>query len=661
MDVKQEVELSAEVLSWIIDSAEDAIIAIDQEQKIVLFNKGAEQMFGYTAQEIKGQPLSILLPSAIRHAHNEYVAQFRLDAVSTKRMAERGKVFGRRKDGAQFPAEASISKLCMPEGRLMAAIVRNVAERKHLEERVKETALERVQLETELETGAHERAVELAAVLDGVPDAMVTTDSSQRIQSVNSALTRIFGYTVDDLIGQSAAMLYPADTDREAVANAWSDWETQESKTSVIVNCQRKDGTVFSAIVLGNVVRSASGNIVKRIGLIRDITDQLTRERALQQAQKMETVGELAGGVAHDFNNLLTVIVGNLELLEPELSDGKAREALDRIQRAAANGANLTQRLLAFSRQQQLDPKRVEINHLVIRTSELLRRSIGEHITLAVTLAPDLWPVLADPAQIESTLTNLAINARDVMPNGGNLMIETQNVRIDSEHGPVSIELKPGQYVALSITDTGAGIPPEIRSRIFEPFFTTKEKGGGTGLGLAMVFGFAKQSGGHITVSSEVGQGTTFTLYLPRASDREQVATQQKSGTAPGQPLSGLVLLVEDDEGIRQLNMIRLQRLGFDVVEAENGAVALDLLRAGLRPNIIFSDVVMPGGVSGQALCEQAKALDPSIRILLTSGYSEEMVNAGAPDASYKLLRKPYKISELADALREVLILNNQH
>lgn len=659
MDVEEEVELSAGVLSWIIDSAEDAVIAVDQAQKIILFNKGAERMFSYTALEVIGQPLSILLPSVSRSIHKEYVTQFQSDTMPPKRMAERGKVFGRRKDDTLFPAEASISKLKTPKGQLMAAIVRNVTERKHLEERVKVTTLERVQLETELEEGARERTAELSAVLDGVPDAMVTTDCDRIILSANSALTRMFGYTANEVIGRSAAMLYAGAADFETVANAWTGWETQENKTSIIVNCRRKNNTVFSAMVLGNVVRSASGEIVKRIGLIRDITDQITRDRALHQAQRMEAVGELAGGVAHDFNNLLTIIVGNLELLEPALPDDTTRAALDRIQRAAANGADLTQRLLAFSRQQQLDPKRLEINHLVIRTSELLRRTIGKHITLTVTLAPDLWPVLADSAQIETSLTNLALNARDAMPNGGDLMIETQNVQIDAEHGPVSLELKPGPYVALSIIDTGMGIPPEIQSRIFEPFFTTKEKSGGTGLGLAMVFGFAKQSGGHFTVSSEVGKGTTFTLYLPRAYDTQRVAAQQKEGAAQNKPFAGLVLLVEDDDDIRQLNVIRLQRLGFDVVEAENGAIALDLLRAGLRPNVIFSDVVMPGGVSGQMLSRQAKILDPSIRILLTSGNSEESIEAGVEGAENKILRKPYKIAQLADALREMLDISN--
>lgn len=655
MDVEEEIGLSAGVLSWILGNTEDAVIVIDENQKVILFNRSAERMFGYTARDVMGQPLSILLPAEKRHTHKEYVAQFRSGATAAKRMAERSKVSGLHKDGSLFPAEASITRLETPEGVLMAAVVRNVTARKHLEERVKVSALERVQLETELEKGAREQAAELAAVLDSVPDAMVTTDGNRMILSANSALTRIFGYMAEDVIGQSAVMLYASDADAEAVAKAWTNWEIHEYKSAIIVNCRRNDDTVFSAMVLGNVVRSASGEIIKRVGLIRDITDQLMRDRALQQAQKMETVGELAGGVAHDFNNLLTIIVGNLELLEPGLTDGTAKDALDRIQRAAANGADLTQRLLAFSRQQQLDPERVEINHLVIRTSELLRRSIGEHITLAVTLAPELWPVLADPAQIETSLTNLALNARDAMPNGGNLMIETQNVQIDAEHGPVSLEVKPGPYVALSITDTGEGIPSEIRSRIFEPFFTTKGKSGGTGLGLAMVFGFIKQSGGHITVSSEVGKGTTFTLYLPRANDAEQIAAQHTGKAAQNAPFAGLILLVEDDEDIRQLNVIRLQHLGFDVVEAENGAVALDLLRAGLRPNIIFSDVIMPGGISGQALGKQAKAFDPSIRILLTSGYSEEIVDAGIEDEAHKILRKPYKIAQLADALREVL------
>ena len=374
------------------------------------------------------------------------------------------------------------------------------------------------------------------------------------------------------------------------------------------------------------------------LGIMVDITDRKRAETALKeserrlvQAQKMESVGQLAGGIAHDFNNLLTVIVGNLELMEPRLTDDELRALLRRVQDAAASGADLTHRLLGFSRQLPLEPQTVNLNALVTRMSELLRRSIGEHIALSATLAPDVWEVRADPTQIETALTNLAINARDAMPNGGRLVIETRNVIVEKDQVAAERDLSPGDYVVVSVSDTGTGIPPEIRDRVFEPFFTTKPKERGTGLGLAMIYGFAKQSGGHVSLYSEVGHGTTISLYLPRASGPGAGIATSTAPAPEAAPGDQLVLLVEDDAALRQLNVERLTGLGYRVTEAATGAQALELIRSGLRPDLVFSDMIMPGGVSGLDLYEQLKAIAPETGFLLTSGYSHEIVSPHGP------------------------------
>jgi len=370
----------------------------------------------------------------------------------------------------------------------------------------------------------------------------------------------------------------------------------------------------------------------------------------------MEAIGQLTGGIAHDFNNLLTIITGNLELLEMEIESDEQRDLLARANDAALMGARLTNRLLTFARRRRLEPVVLDLNDQVLSMAELLRRTLGETIALSTLLAPRLWSVRADPSEIENAVLNLAINARDAMPAGGKLVLETKNVVLDERDVATEVGVQPGDYVRLSVSDTGVGMSPEVLARVFEPFFTTKEPGKGTGLGLSGLYGFVKQSGGHVTVYSEVGKGTTVNLYLPRVTSELEAAKTARGETSAVPLAVETILLVEDNAEVRRVSARRVRNLGYTVIEAENAVGAIEVLKSGAKIDLVFSDVVMPGGMSGFDLARWAQQNMSSVRVLLTSGFAEDVARAGeatAPDL--EILRKPYTAADLARALRVAL------
>jgi signal transduction histidine kinase len=375
---------------------------------------------------------------------------------------------------------------------------------------------------------------------------------------------------------------------------------------------------------------------------------------ALQQASKMEAIGNLTGGLAHDFNNLLGVVIGNLDLARPLLDkNSEAAELVEESLTAAISGAELTKRLLAFARRQPLQPQSLDVNRVVDGVMKLLNRTLGEAVETELNLAPGAWPVIADRSQLEAALLNLAANARDAMPAGGRLTVTTANRPLDADYAARHPEVSPGDYLMLEVSDTGTGMPPEVMARIFEPFYTTKARGTGTGLGLAMVFGFVRQSGGHVTVDSQPGAGTTFRLYLPRAATED--APAPSPGAAPLPRAAGeTVLVVEDNVALRRVASRQLRELGYSVLQAESGSEALAILEQR-RVDLVFSDVVIPGGVNGIELARIVQRRWPDTRIALTSGFSEATVHGDPEAIGVRLLTKPYRRAELAQMLREVM------
>jgi nitrogen-specific signal transduction histidine kinase len=383
------------------------------------------------------------------------------------------------------------------------------------------------------------------------------------------------------------------------------------------------------------------------------VTERRELEARLRQAQRMEAVGQLTGGIAHDFNNLLTVIMGNAETLVERATNPTDRSLAEMTMTAAERGSELTNRLLAFARRQALNPKAIDVDALVAGMDGLLRRTLGEHVEIVRVPRGDLWPAFVDASQLEGALLNLCINARDAMPEGGRLTIETANVALDDTYARNHEEVAPGNYVMIAVSDSGVGMSQGVAARAFEPFFTTKEVGKGTGLGLSMVHGFVKQSGGHVKIYSEEGHGTTVKLYLPRASEADEVAEGAASGAIEGG--SERVLLVEDDDQVRAHVAAQVAALGYRVVAVATGAEALVALEK--EPfDLLFTDVVIPGGMNGPQLAREVQKRAPVIHVLFTSGYTENaIVHQGRLDPGVHLLNKPYRRSDLALKMRQAL------
>jgi signal transduction histidine kinase/ActR/RegA family two-component response regulator len=388
----------------------------------------------------------------------------------------------------------------------------------------------------------------------------------------------------------------------------------------------------------------------------RDLTEKQAAEAQFRQAQKMEAVGQLTGGVAHDFNNILTVITGTIGILTEAVADRPQLVAIAKmIDEAAERGASLTKHLLAFARKQPLQPREVDVNALVLETAKLLHPTLGEQIEIAPLLAADAWTALVDPNQLTTAILNLALNARDAMPSGGKLALETNNVYLDDGYANLHNEVTVGNYVMIAVSDTGSGIPAANLEKVFDPFFTTKQVGKGTGLGLSMVFGFVKQSNGHIKIYSEEGHGTTVKIYLPRATGLGQTAAEAlaSSGIEGGHEV---VLVVEDDALVRRYVVTQVQSLGYTTLEASNAAEALDVIGKAATIDLLFTDVIMPGSMNGRQLVDEALKRRPSLKTLFTSGYTENaIVHHGRLDSGVLLLAKPYRKSDLARMIRMAL------
>ena len=500
------------------------------------------------------------------------------------------------------------------------------------------------------------QARKLQAMLVSAVDAIITIDGAGIITTVNPAAARLFGYPESDFIGRNVKFLMPEPYHSAHDGYIANYRRTGERKIIGIgreVTGRRRDGTQFPMHLA--VSQFEMDGRVHFTGIIHDLSAQKATEQALRQAQKMEAMGQLTGGIAHDFNNLLTVVIGNLEMLEAKLTTSGQRELVTEALEAADLGARLTARLLAFARRSHLEPEVVNLNDFVLGLTDMLHRTLGPTISLSNALTPRLWPTRIDPSQVESAIVNLAVNARDAMPDGGRLIIETSNVTVDRAMSDDLDALAAGDYVRLSVADTGQGMPPEVRDRAFEPFFTTKETGRGTGLGLSMIYGFAKQSGGHATIYSEPGRGTTVNIYLPRHG--APAVEHEDRAEAVAQLTGKTILVVEDDPRVRRLTVNRLDSLGYATLVAADAQEALTILHSGATDiDLVFTDLVMPGGMSGYELAHRVAENWPHLPVLLTSGYADELVRRDSDVIDHlRVLNKPYRQAELASAIAEAL------
>jgi two-component system cell cycle sensor histidine kinase/response regulator CckA len=608
-------------LMWVYDPETLAFLAA---------NRTAVLQYGYSREEFLAMKIPDLHPPEDLPALLEELSGVGdLDRTVISRH--------RKKDGTIIDVEITGRSLIFAGRRARIALGQDITER------------------TRAVAALRESETRFRSVVESLGEGLLVTDLEDRVLYANARIEEVFGYTLDELVGRIAyEVLHPgeeADRIRSALER-----RMQGVSDTYEMQIRRKDGKRIWLRVIGTPLRDAAGTIVGTVGAIADVTERRQLEEQLRQSQKMDAIGRLAGGVAHDFNNVLMAIKSNAHFLLADLpEDDPLREDAREIDQAADRAASLTRQLLAFSRQQVLQPQVLNLNAVVSQMDKMLRRLIGEDLELVTEMDPGLGHVEADPGQMEQVVMNLAVNARDAMPRGGRLVIRTANAELDEQAARFYPHLEPGTpVVVLSVSDTGTGIDREIQERIFDPFFTTKEQGKGTGLGLSTVYGIVKQSGGYIWLESEVGRGSTFSIYLPRV--QADPAPERPDRAPAARPRSATVLLVEDEEGVRRVARKMLERSGFTVLEASNGEEALRLCagREGAI-DLVVTDVVMPG-MGGGELVECLAALRPGIRVLFMSGYTDEAVEkhgALVPGASF--VQKPFTPELLVSRVVEML------
>jgi PAS domain S-box-containing protein len=496
-----------------------------------------------------------------------------------------------------------------------------------------------------------------ARLLDGVRDcAIYMIDADGRVASWNAGAERIKGYTEAEIIGRHFSEFYTPEDRASGLPSFALDTAAKLGKFEGEGWRLKKDGSRFWASVLIDAIKD--GDQIRGFAKItRDMTERRAMQEQLHQSQKMEAIGQLTGGVAHDFNNLLTVIIGNLDTLSQQVPAEHARwrRAIDQAMRASERAANLTQQLLAFARRQPLKPKPSDINRLLARWSELIRRTLPESISIRRVEDPDAGSAEIDPNQLENALLNLSVNARDAMPNGGTLTIETARTLVEKHDTNIPFDLKPGDYVLICMSDTGSGMTQDVLERAFEPFFTTKPLGQGTGLGLSQVFGFVKQSGGNVKMYSRPGQGTTVKIYLPRMSQEAVEQESRRVDLAQRGKRSESILIVEDNEGVRAFASDALRDYGFTVLEAADASEALRMLESKTAIDLLFTDIGLPG-INGKELVAMVQRKLPGVKILFTSGYAQMPSPTGSRWASeMPLLSKPFTRSQLYEKILHVL------
>ena len=633
---------SAWLRLWADSTSDYAVFALSPDGVVMTWNPGGERIQGYPPDEMIGRPLALLYPPEAR-ASGAPEAALRA-AAETGRHVEEG--WRMRKDGTPFWANVAMTALRDGNNALIGfgTVVSDMSDKKAAHDAVLKS----------------ERNFRL--LVQGVTDYaifMLSTDG--HITSWNAGARRIKGYTEAEIIGSHFSRFYTPEDVAAGVPFRGLETARRDGRFEAEGWRVRRDGSRFFAHVIIDAIYE-DGELVGFAKVTRDITErrraseQLEQtQRALLQAQKMEALGKLTGGVAHDFNNVLQVLRGNLELLESRHGrDGWSAERLGNAIDAVDRGAKLAAQLLAFGRQQPLAPVVINPARHLRAMDDLLRRALGEAIEIESAVAGGLWNIAADPHQLENVILNLAINARDAMPDGGKLTLELSNATLDDDYVVSFPDVSAGQYVMLAVTDTGTGMASEVMERAFDPFFSTKPEGEGTGLGLSMAYGFVKQSGGHIRLYSEVGEGTTVRVYLPRSTGKAvEPARAKASGLKHGDEA---ILVVEDDAKVRETVVDLLSGLGYAVLKANNAEQALAVVESGVHIDLLFTDVVMPGALRSTEMVRKAVQTLPALKVLYTSGYTQNaIVHGGRLDPGVELLSKPYSRQQLASKIRQVL------
>jgi hypothetical protein len=678
-----EVLLSTELL----EALPDAVVAVDRDGTIVQANSQAQELFGYERDELIGRKVEMLVPEAYRSQHHQHRENFS-QTPKTRRMGAELDLYGRRRNGSEFPVEISLSPVSTERGTLVLSAIRDISDRKRIAEELRR-ANEELHRRTTEQLGEYRSR--LASIIDSSEDAILSKDLNGIITSWNKGAERIYGYAPEEVVGKHISLLTPGDRPDEIpeILQKIARGESTEHYESVRVT---KDKRHLSVSISVSPLQNEAGEIVGASAIARDITAQKRTEGQLRQSQKMEAIGRLAGGVAHDFNNILGIINACSEFLRDRIDPASEPAVyVENIKKVIERGRSLTKQMMAFSRTSAVQPRILDLNERLREISKLLRPLLGDDIEILIVPRSPSAVVEMDPGQLDQIVVNLAVNARDAMPRGGKFILETGAVDFDDRfaklqfaavggsvlnssttEGTEEHRVRPesgdaaggggdgrdstGKYVLLAVSDTGSGMDEATVSRIFEPFFTTKEASKGTGLGLATVYGIVKQSGGHILVYSEPGQGTTFKIYLPSAEHKIGLAYRPEAETASLKRKGATILLVEDDEIMRGLTRKLLEENGYTVVEADDGKSALEWMESHSGPiDLLLTDVVMRR-MSGPELVERLAASRPNLKVVYMSGYTGElMANREVLKAGVTLLEKPFSRTALLNTIHTTM------
>jgi PAS domain S-box-containing protein len=621
-----------------VESSNDAIVTKTLDGVITGWNNAAERLFGFTSMEAIGKRIDIIVPAELLNEVTDILSKIR-----NGQKVDHHETVRTHKNGNRIDISLSVSPVKSQSGVIIGAakVARDITARKSTDEALR---------------NSEQMAREIIA---GALDGFVQVKETGEVTEWNPRAEEMFGWLRGEALGKRLSDLILPEGHRPRHHEMFEQLTREVGEKGGIgerteYEAVRKDGRKIRVESTLTALRRPDGYVFN--GFIRDLTDKIAADEQLRQAQKMESVGQLTGGIAHDFNNMLTVITGTIDILAEAVADKPQLAAIAKlISEAADRGAELTGHLLAFARKQPLQPREIDVNALLIESEKLLRPTLGEHVEIKLGLQATAWPALADPTQLTTALLNLAVNARDAMPGGGKLTLETSNTILDQSYAEANADVRPGHYLLIAVSDCGGGIPEAIREKVFEPFFTTKEVGKGTGLGLSMVYGFVKQSGGHIKVYSETGHGTTFKIYLPRASAQpEPIAETSQACELEGG--AETILVVEDDTLVRGSVIAQLQSLGYRTLSAANGVEALAVADCGAAFDLLFTDLIMPGPMNGRQLAEEMAKLRSPLKVLFTSGYTENMIiHHGRLDAGVLLLAKPYRKPDLARMVRRAL------